>query len=200
MGEQLVFRVTPPAVEALEDGKRAVEASPAKTGAGFNRGGSCQTYSTPKIFIDAVKKKFSIREFAYDLAASTENTKAKHFFCEEEDSLAQDWTKLRGDLWLNPPYSLIAPWAQKCAMSAPYPPQVLKTLSPKPPRRIFFLVPAAVGANWWRDFVHEKAAIKFLNGRISFDGKNGYPRDCALCVYGEKADYECWHWMPAKGK
>src|SRR5882762_6462491 len=30
------------------------------------------------------------------------------------------------------------------------------------------LVPAAVGANWWRDHVHQRANVVFLNGRLCF--------------------------------
>jgi phage N-6-adenine-methyltransferase len=152
---------------------------------------SKQDYATPKIFIDAVKRRFGIHEFAYDLAASRENTKAKHFFCEEEDSLKQDWRKIRGDAWLNPPYAHIAPWAEKCAASAGF-----KYDSGRV-RQIYFLVPAAVGSNWFAQHVDGKALVLLLNGRISFDGKAPYPKDCILAVFGPKPGYEVWSW--AKG-
>ena len=157
---------------------------------------SKQDYATPLEFIDAVKKRFGIREFSYDLAASKENTKARHFFCEEEDSLAQDWTKLRGHLWLNPPYAHIAPWAEKCAASCHFDmrPSHAKQNAD---RRIFFLVPAAVGANWFAQHVDGKALVVLLNGRISFDGKAPYPKDTILACYGFKPGYEVWRWKDA---
>jgi phage N-6-adenine-methyltransferase len=169
----------------------------AKTGASFARGSSKQDYSTPVVFLAAVRERFGINRFAFDLAATVENARCEHFFgdpdrshvsirCDALDALAQDWRQLRGDLWLNPPFDRIAPWAAKCAISTIW--------SFIPPRRIFFLVPAAVGANWWRDSVHEKALVLFLNGRLSFDGKNAYPKDCALCCYGFEPGYECWNW------
>lgn len=151
-------------------------------GAAFHTGSSSGEYATPPEFIAAVKRKFGVTEFDYDLAASPENTKAKHFFTEEEDSLKQEWPNY-GDLWLNPPYAKIAPWAEKCARYCF-----------RQKIRIFFLVPAAVGSNWWRDHVHNKAKVRFLNGRISFDGKAPYPKDCALCVYGIEPGYEVWSW------
>jgi phage N-6-adenine-methyltransferase len=156
-------------------------------------GKSIQTYATPPEYIAAVKKRFGIREFAYDLAASKENTKARHFFCEEEDSLAQVWSRLDGDLWLNPPYAHIAPWAQKCndATWARWP-----TMASA--RRIFFLVPAGVGANWFASFVHNRALVLFNNGRISFDGIAPYPKDTLLAVYGLKPGYEVWDWRKQK--
>jgi hypothetical protein len=36
--------------------------------------------------------------------------------------------------------------------------------------RTAMLVPAGVGANWWRDHVHNKAHVLLLNGRIMFVG------------------------------
>lgn len=156
-------------------------------------GKSIQTYATPPEFITAVKKRFAIREFAYDLAASSENTKARHFFCEEEDSLKQDWAKLgrHGQTvwaWLNPPYAHIAPWAEKCLLEA----------GRTPGLRIAFLVPAGVGANWFASFVHNRALVLFINGRISFDGIAPYPKDCILACYGFKPGYEVWDWRNQK--
>jgi phage N-6-adenine-methyltransferase len=153
-------------------------------GAAHHRGESKQDYATPPEFIAAVVERFGRLDF--DLAASAANAKAPQFFTESVDSLAQDWTLLRGNLWLNPPFSRIEPWAAKCAASAVW--------SFKPARRIFLLVPAAVGANWHAKHVHEKALVLFLNGRISFDGVNGYPKDCCLAVFGEKPGYEIWRW------
>lgn len=149
---------------------------------------SKQDYATPPEFMNAVKLRFGIPAFAYDLAASRENTKARHFFCEEQDSLKQDWMRLRGDLWLNPPYAHIAPWAEKCAASRPHGIE----------RRIFFLVPAAVGSNWFAQHVDGKALVLLLNGRISFDGKAPYPKDCILAVFGMKPGYEVWPWKGSK--
>lgn len=155
-----------------------------KTGASFARGLSFQEYTTPSEFIDAVKARFNVKLFAFDLAASKENSKAgSHFYSESDDSLVKDWTKLKGELWLNPPFGTIAPWAQKCSESR-------KGLD----RRIFLLVPAAVGSNWYSNYVHKKALVVFLNGRISFDGKNGYPKDCMLCVYGVPPGIIVWRW------
>jgi site-specific DNA-methyltransferase (adenine-specific) len=152
---------------------------------------SKQDYSTPTEFIDAVKRKFGIRAFAYDLAASQENTKADLFFSEKEDSLQQDWSKLSGDLWLNCPYARIEPWAKKSYESS------LARKTPVSPPRLFLLVPAAVGANWWSRWVHKKCRVYFLNGRISFDGKAPYPKDTALACYNMPVGYRVWRWKDA---
>lgn len=104
---------------------------------------SKQNYATPVEFIEAVKRRFKIKEFVYDLAAEPETAKAKHFFSEEEDALSKDWKKLRGHLWLNPPYGNITPWVQKCSESRDC----------RHSRTIYFLVPASVGANWFADWI-----------------------------------------------
>lgn len=150
------------------------------TGAAFARGASKQDYSTPQDFLAAVKKRFGMLTF--DLAATRDNAVTTVFFGLPLDSLKQDWTKLYGNLWLNPPFDKIEPWACKCAESV------------GEGRNIFFLVPAAVGSNWYARHVHEKAMVCFLNGRLSFDGKAPFPKDCLLACYGLKPGYECWRW------
>ncbi len=150
------------------------------TGASFNRGESRGDYATPPEFIAAVERKFGT--IAFDLAAEAHNTKAAHYFCVRDNSLVQDWHRIHGLLFLNPPFARIAPWAAKCRAEAAR------------GARIALLVPAAVGSNWYRDQVHARARMYFLNGRICFDGKNGYPKDCMLAVFHEPPGFEIWSW------
>jgi len=72
-----------------------------------------QNTETPQGFINAVQNYFGI-EFAYDLAASKENTKARVFTTEEEDSLSMLWP-LTDWSWLNPPFKNLTQWVNKCA-------------------------------------------------------------------------------------
>jgi phage N-6-adenine-methyltransferase len=155
-------------------------------------GKSKQDYATPWEFIDAVEKRFG--RMTFDLAATGHNYRVrveylsfKHYFTPEIDSLAQDWKKLRGNLWLNPPYGHIDPWAKKCAETTPVTTSICG-------RRIFFLVPASIGANWFADHVFQKARVIALQGRLSFDGVSPYPKDCMLAVFGEKPGFEVWDW------
>jgi phage N-6-adenine-methyltransferase len=162
------------------------------TGAAFARGASKQDYATPKELIGAVTRRFGLIDF--DLAATGDNAVASRFFgpatdhyrkCEGVDSLAQDWNRLQGRLWLNPPFDRIEPWAAKCAAC-----DIDGT-------SIFFLVPASVGSEWFAKYVDGKARVYFLRPRLSFDGKNPYPKDCLLAVYSDSdPGYECWRWRP----
>jgi phage N-6-adenine-methyltransferase len=162
-----------------------VRASKKKTGASLARHASSGNYATPVEFVDAVKRRFGIAHFAWDLAASEENTKADRWYDERQDSLKQDWTRHLGDSWLNPPYGHIEPWAAKCHESF---------CGASAIRRLFLLVPAAVGSNWFANHVDARALVLLLNGRICFDGKNPYPKDTILACYGLKPGYAVWRW------
>ena len=150
---------------------------------------SKQTYETPKDFLDAVVRDWCHGEkFAVDLAATFENTKATDFITPERNSLIVAWRELKGLLWLNCPYNFITPWAKKCAEESAY------------GARIAMLVPASVDANWWAQYVHKKAAVRFVSPRISFDGVAPYPKAIALLLYGHWGVgvtdewYEPWRW------
>lgn len=153
-------------------------------GAKFNNGKSRQDYGTPNEFLNAACKRLGIPCFTWDLAASDENRKACYWYTQEDDSLAQDWDLCGGWLWLNPPYSNITPWVAKAASCVE--------------SNIAMLIPASVGANWWKEHVHNRAHVLLLNGRITFEGASDpYPKDCALLLYTPaiKGGYEVWSWQ-----
>lgn len=160
------------------------------SGAAMNRGASRQDYGTPPAFIDAVERRFGC--LTVDLAATSENAVAKKFITEARDSLSQMWAgSYAGNMWLNPPFANIAPWAAKCAA---------ESLHLDPHTRILLLVPASVGANWFADHVHGKALVLGLQGRLTFVGETQpYPKDCLLCVYGEGLrGFDVWAWRKPK--
>jgi hypothetical protein len=168
------------------------------SGAAFHTGKSKQNYATPREFLDAVKACWNIPAFDWDLAANRRNTVASKWLGPDGvrvDSLTTKWSTLPGQLfWLNPPFADIAPWARKCARWQ----HALRVGDER--KRLFLLIPASVGSNWWLDHVHKKGAVKFLSPRLSFDGRNSYPKDCALVIYGFNSitliHYECWRWKP----
>lgn len=155
------------------------------TGPTINRGGSKQNYRTPDDFRAAVVKRFGCVKF--DLAAEPDNTFTPGlFFSKEQNSLVQEWNKIDGDgwLWLNPEFADIEPWAAKCAAEMEL------------GARILLLTPASVGSNWFKQWVQPSAAVIPLNGRLSFDGKDPYPRDLMLSVYcaGLVGFQPAWRW------
>jgi hypothetical protein len=153
---------------------------------------SKQDYQTPPEFLCAVERDFAVNTWAVDLAATADNRVAV-YWCgpgsEEPDSLAYDWNLLSGNFsgnfWLNPPFKDITPWAKKCSEY-------------KGGGRIFLLVPASVGANWFRDHVHGKAHVIALSPRLTFVGCDGpYPKDLMLAVFGPvRGGFSTWRWKP----
>src|SRR5262245_43821674 len=108
-------------------------------------GRSKQDYETPREFIEAVEKRWG--KLDIDLAANRTNAKADSYFTPEQDSLKQIWSTLSGNLWLNPPFGRIAPWVAKCADASSY--------APPNNWRLFLLVPASIGSNWFVEDVHD---------------------------------------------
>jgi phage N-6-adenine-methyltransferase len=147
-------------------------------------GRSKQDVRTPSDFLAAARSLLGIEAFTVDLAATRENTVAPKFYSVRANALVQPWA-LGGWNWLNPEYSDIAPWVKKAYE------EKLKGA------QTAVLIPAGVGANWWRDHVHGRAHVLLLNGRITFVGHHQpYPKDCALLIYAKAwpAEYDCWSW------
>lgn len=163
---------------------------------------SKQDYRTEVELLTAVKRRLGITEFDCDLAADAENTVADCYYDRETNALAEgnSWKQGDGWNWLNPEFGMIEEFVAKALQQVT---AGVKTV---------VLVPAAVGANWWRDYVHQKANVVFLNGRLcfihdwktqlfglgeAFDKHTGedlvgqrkfptkplYPKDCALLWY-----------------
>lgn len=159
----------------------------------MRRGKSKQDYGTPWEFIRAVERRFG--PIVHDLAAHAGNTKHASYYSPEVDSLAQPWAEHHptGNLWLNPEFGNIPPFAEKCALESS--------------RRlgfIFLLTPASIGTDWFAAYTRDRAMVVGLSPRIPFDGmpinpKNGkvdgYPKDLMLSVYGYGLrGFDTWRW------
>ena len=174
--------------------RKLVAHNPAVTGAAFHKGESKQDYATPREFIRAVELKFG--KIDWDLAASESNAVCFDWIGEQQDSFTVDWHKLkppeipglerkgRPHLWLNPPFNNIEPWVRKCAIEWVQ------------GAEISFLVPAAVGSEWYAKYVHHKARVYSVRPRLCFDGKNPYPKDVVLCRYSAigSPSFKLWKW------
>lgn len=158
-------------------------------------GASKQDYGTPSDLMAAITRTFG--PISWDLAAHSGNAKSNNYFDERANSLVQQWHRIPGLLWLNPPFSKIAPWAKKCADESRLGAEIL------------FLVPAGVGTNWYWNHVAPYARVLCLSPRPCFDGhvgKNGkpepFPKDIILACYGLGLEpgFERWNWKPAAPK
>ena len=156
------------------------------TGASYNRGNSKQSVGTPREFIEAVEGRFGI--IGFDMACSPDNCVCDHGFGPDwdnpVDSLDAEWTFHNFNLWLNPPFANIQPWAAKCE-------SIKDRLG-----LTIMLVPASIGTNWYIDHVEGKSVVIGLSPRIKFIGhKHQYPKDLMLCVYGYGLHgHQTWRW------
>lgn len=161
------------------------------------RGRSKQDYETPPDFIAAVEERFG--PLSVDLAARKDNAKVKLYVSPEENSLSVLWTQRfpRCNLWLNPPFSDIGPWAEKCAR------ETKEARARREWTTILFLTPASIGSDWFADHVHQKALVLGLRPRLKFVGMkpnpktgkvDGYPKDLMLSVFGLPPGFDTWRW------
>jgi phage N-6-adenine-methyltransferase len=156
---------------------------------------SKQDYGTPWELIKAVCRRLQIPQFSLDIAASPDNAKAPNFYTETDNGLEKPWLRMCNGHWnwCNPPFGNIVAWVEKAAKEADL------------GAHTAVLVPASVGANWWRDWVEPYAYQSYLNGRFTFEGapinsKTGkpdpYPKDCAILLYTPWGftGHEIWNW------
>lgn len=128
---------------------------------------SRQTFEwpTPQAFFDDLDREFG---FTLDAAASDDNAKVSKYFTIEDDGLSQDWT---GEVvWCNPPYGdQIKHWVYKAATSD---------------CTTVMLVPARVDTKWFHDVVLDRAEVRFVRGRIKFEGAQWTaPFPCMVLVF-----------------
>ena len=114
--------------------------------------------TTPEVFAE-LHARF---RFTLDAAASAHNAKLPRFYSIEDDGLAQSWQGER--VWCNPPYSDIAPWVAKAAVSGA--------------ELVVMLLPAnRTEQAWWQDHIEPgrragSIEVEFLRGRMRFIAAN----------------------------
>jgi phage N-6-adenine-methyltransferase len=129
-------------------------------------------WGTPRELFDRLNHEFG---FDVDVCALPENAKVDRFFTPDDDGLAQEW---RGVCWCNPPYGRgVGVWLRKAYQSA------LRGAT------VVVLIPARTDTRWWHEWVEGKATVRFLQGRLRFEGGAKYsvreaaPFPSAILVY-----------------
>lgn len=147
---------------------------------------SVQDVQTPPELLLAIRREFHVADWTIDLAANESNAVCDRYFGQGsrhgENSLQADWPDF-GDCWCNPPYADIDPWAAKCAAY-------------DGAGRIFLLVPASIGSNWYQEHIHGRALVVALSPRVTFVGhKHPYPKDLVVAVFSRlRGGFTTWRW------
>lgn len=125
-------------------------------------------WATPQDFYDKLNAEF---HFTLDPCATAENAKCEKYYTKEQDGLTQDWT---GEtVFCNPPYGRkIGAWIEKCYKH-----------SLNGGGTAVMLIPSRTDTQWFHDYVYGKAEIRFVKGRIRFNGKDNAPFPSLVAIY-----------------
>lgn len=110
-------------------------------------------WGTPRGLFNELDAEFG---FTLDVCATPDLAKCERFYTPEQNGLTMPW---EGSCWMNPPYSLIEPWTKKAVSSA------------RAGATVVGLLPVRTDLPWFqRDVIGTGAEIRFIAGRIRFDG------------------------------
>ena len=113
-----------------------------------------EEWGTPPIIFEQLNKEF---HFTLDAAASDANHKCSRYFTITENGLHQNWGQER--VFLNPPYGkMIGQWMQKAYEES------------QRGALVVCLVHARTDTKWFHTWVYGKAEIRFVKGRLTFQG------------------------------
>lgn len=117
---------------------------------------------------DFYKKLDAIYKFTLDPCALPENHKCEKYFTPDDNGLVQDWSG--NVVFMNPPYGrLIGRWVKKADESGV---------------PVVGLLPARTGGSWFHDHIYKKHPIRFLRGRLKFNGSEvSAPFDSMLVFF-----------------
>ena len=76
-------------------------------------------------------------------------------------------------VFVNPPYSSIGEWVQKCYYEAQ-----------KPGTIVVLLIPARTDTRYFHDYILHRSEVRFLKGRLKFgDSKNSAPFPSMVVIF-----------------
>lgn len=127
-------------------------------------------WGTPHDFFIRLDSEF---HFTLDPCADDKNHKCDKWFSKEQNGLSQDWS---GEIvFCNPPYGRqIYDWVHKA----------FSEVSVGTCKCVVMLLPARTDTAWFHDLIYQKAEVRFLRGRLKFEGaKFNAPFPCMIVVF-----------------
>jgi len=125
-------------------------------------------WPTPPAFFAKLNRRY---QFTLDPCATADNAKCALYFTKEQDGLKQNWGRHR--VFCNPPYGReVRKWARKCFEAS------------QGRALVVLFVPARTDTRWFHDWVHGKAEVTFVRGRLRFGNSDtSAPFPSMLAVY-----------------
>lgn len=131
-------------------------------------------YATPQEVFDQLDSEF---HFNLDACANKENTKVPSLYFEGDYALNANWWTLNKcpvRVFCNPPYgNKIGKYLKKGYE------EFLKGSA----ELVVFLIPSRTDTQWWHNYVMKAQEIRFVKGRIRFDGKNPAPFPSCVAIF-----------------
>lgn len=138
-------------------------------------------WCTPQDFFDKLDNEF---HFTLDAAATDMTAKCSVYFTPENDGLVNSWDITQGAVYCNPPYGReISKWVEKAYNEA------------QKGIKIVLLIPARTDTTYFHNFIHGKAEIRFIKGRLKFMDEKGIisnpaPFPSMLVIYNASKNKE----------
>ena len=125
-------------------------------------------WTTPQELYKELNKRF---KFTLDPCSTNENHLCDKYFTKEDDGLSKSW---KGEtVYVNPPYSNIKKWVEKCYMEH-------KTNGTS----VVMLIPSRTDTIYFHNYIYHKADIEFIKGRLHFsNSKNSAPFPSMIVIY-----------------
>jgi|SRR5581483_8694729 len=140
-------------------------------------GSQSTEWATPQDLFDRVNEEFG--PFDLDAAASEYNHKCPAYYDILTDALRiEKWNGQR--IWLNPPYGRdLGKWVAKAEEQA----HIYG-------KRVVLLLPARTDTQWWHKSVADAEQIRFLKGRLRFEGaESSAPFPSVIVVFDGQRMY-----------
>ena len=124
-------------------------------------------WETPQKFFDMLDEEFG---FTLDVCAEDNTAKCERYYTKENDALSKEW---EGVCWMNPPYGRgIGVWLKRAYETS------------QNGSTVVCLIPSRTDTKWWHEYVMKAYEIRFVKGRLKFDGhKNCAPFRSAVVVF-----------------
>lgn len=116
-------------------------------------------WSTPLALFRAIESAYGPCDF--DPCATAANAKCPTFLTKEIDGLRVPWIGDHRRAFVNPPYSNVQGWIEKC---------VAEACAGLP---VVALVPARTDTRWWWYAMNYAESVRFLKGRVAFERPEG---------------------------
>lgn len=132
-------------------------------------------WETPSELYTRLNKKFG---FTLDPCSTKENHLCDKYYTKEENGLCKSW---KGEIvFVNPPYSEIKQWVEKCYKE-------YETNG----TTVVMLIPSRTDTRYFHNYIYHKAEIEFIKGRLHFsNSKNSAPFPSMIVIYQQMEEKE----------